>query len=78
VEKKQEQYKWIRLAGFAFFLPATLVAGPLAGYYLGEYLKNKLNLSDNAVTIFVLVGLLVSLLEVVRIIRVIIREQKKG
>ena len=78
MDKKQEHYKWIKLAGFAFFVPVTLAAGPLLGYFAGYYLQTKYFPAIHLAAIFMLVGLLAGTLETIRIIKVMIKLEKGG
>jgi hypothetical protein len=50
-----------------------MVAGPLVGYLAGVYLRDKFRLGDRAVAIAVFIGLAASVMEAVRVIRLIIR-----
>lgn len=70
-------YKGIKTAGFATFIPFMLAAGPLSGYFIGEFLQRKFNLSSHIVLVSVVFGFLAGIMEAVRILRIIARMNKK-
>ena len=72
----QEIYKRIKIAGIMFFIPLTLAAGPLSGYFLGDFLQNKFGLSFYFSIGFVILGFIASIVEVVRIVRLAINIDK--
>lgn len=76
MESKKEYYKFIKLVGFAFFIPFVLVSGPLVGYLAGNFLQNKYFPNVRLTLILVLVGLLASTFETIRIIRLMIKLEK--
>ena len=66
---KKEAYKRIKIAGMLSFIPFVLAAGVLAGYMAGDYLEKKLHGGPLVVSLGVAFGIAVSILEVVRIIK---------
>ncbi|MDP1854359.1 MAG: DUF456 domain-containing protein [Candidatus Omnitrophota bacterium] len=76
VDKKKEFYKQTKIAGVLLFLPFVLVAGPLAGNFLGEYLRNKFNLGQAVSVICITMGFVSSAVETIRLIRLAIKIDK--
>ena len=75
--EKPKIYKWIKLLGFLMFIPMILLAGPLSGYIVGDFLVKKFKISGYATFIFIGVGFLASLVETVRIIRLAIKTEER-
>lgn len=75
--QKEEFYKRIKIAGMISFIPLMLAAGPFIGYLAGDYLGKK---SGLAYVIFICIGIgfLVSITEVIRIIRLVTKINKKS
>ena len=71
MRSKKERYKLIRISGLLFYMPAVLGAGPLSGYFLGEYLKKRFGIKTYVVIILILIGIFASIKEAVRIIRLV-------
>lgn len=67
---KNGLYKRLKIGGLLSFLPFVMAAGPLAGFFAGDYLIKRFNFP--AYTSYVLAGLgfLGSLRETVRVIRI--------
>jgi hypothetical protein len=76
VIQKKEFYKRIKIAGMVSFIPIILVTGPLAGYFIADFLGKKFGLAAYASLICIGIGLIVSIREVVRIIRMIYKIDK--
>ncbi|MDD5044585.1 MAG: AtpZ/AtpI family protein [Candidatus Omnitrophica bacterium] len=74
--KKKEFYKRIKIFGLASFIPFTLVSGPIAGYFAGDYLEKTLHLKFQLTLILILLGLVASLFETMKIIRAMIKMEK--
>ncbi len=68
VEKKQDVFRRIKIGGSISFIPFILVSGPLGGYLIGTYLKEKFRFDGRVVTASVVIGLIASLAETVRVI----------
>ncbi len=66
-------YKRIKIAGMLSFIPFILAAAPLGGWFLGEFLQKKFNLSVYVTYLCVLIGVAAGIREVVRIIRLVIK-----
>lgn len=70
---KKEAYKRIKIAGMLSFIPFVLAAGVLAGYMAAEYLERKFHTGFFTVPLGVGLGIAVSVLEVVRIIKLTLK-----
>jgi len=76
-KKKKAVYKWIKIAGLLSFLPFILAAGPMAGYFLGDYLVKRFGLSSYVSAICIILGFLGSAREAVRIVRLALRTENE-
>ena len=74
---KKELYKRIKIAGILSFIPFVLAGGVLGGYLMGDYLGKKSFFISFAMPICIGIGILVSILEVVRIIKLAVKIDKK-
>jgi hypothetical protein len=68
--QKEDLYKRVKIAGMVFFIPVMLAAGPFAGYFAGDYLAKKTGL---AYILFICIGIgfMASIMEIIRIIRLV-------
>ncbi len=66
-------YKQIKIVGFILFIPLILCAGPLAGYFTGDYLARRFNWPSYVSLLAAAVGFAASVKETVRIIRVALK-----
>lgn len=71
-------YKYIRVAGLVSSLPFILAAGPFAGFFIGDYLKQKFNLQEYIIYIFIVLGAASSLNTTVRIIIMLKNTSKRS
>ena len=69
-------YKWIKIGGLLSFIPIIIAAGPLAGYFLADYLEKRFGLPRYAVFICIAVGFIASLRETIRIIRLALKTEE--
>ncbi|HOE68284.1 MAG TPA: hypothetical protein PK997_01345 [Candidatus Omnitrophota bacterium] len=58
-----------RMLGVAVTIPAILISGPLAGFLLAHWLIKQWNLSPKLIMISVLLGLLGSSIQTIRLIK---------
>ncbi|MDD5116182.1 MAG: hypothetical protein PHW98_03865 [Candidatus Omnitrophica bacterium] len=75
--QKEDLYKGVKTAGLVSFIPFMLAAGPLSGYFVGTFLQEKFNLSYLTVLFGVFFGFLSAVFEIIRILKVIGRTNKK-
>ena len=71
-------YKWIRISGLLSFIPILLAAGPLAGYFLADYLEKGFNFPGWTSAVCVTIGFIASVRETVRIIRLALKAEADG
>lgn len=76
-EKKTATYKWIRIGGLLSFIPVILAAGPMAGYFLADYLKVKFGFPSYTYAICVVIGFAASARETIRIIKLALKNEKR-
>jgi uncharacterized protein YneF (UPF0154 family) len=74
---KRELYKNIKIAGLILYIPVTLLAGPLGGYFLGEFLVQKFKLANFYLVLLICIGLVTGVWESVRIIRMVLKIESK-
>ena len=77
-KQKKDLYRWIKIGGLLSFLPFVLVAGPLAGFYLGSYLEHRFGLPVYVSIFLVTIGFAASLKETIKIVRIALRTQEKA
>jgi len=70
---KKDFYRWVKLGGFASFIPLVLVTGPLTGFFLGDYIEKKFYPGSRWPLMLALIGLCAAIVEVIRIIRAMIK-----
>lgn len=75
--EKKVIYTQLRILGAAMFIPLFLAVGPISGFYLGVFLVRKYSLHISALFICVTLGLVAGTLETIKIIKFIMREEKK-
>ncbi len=76
--EKQELYKRIKIAGIISYIPVILATGPLGGYFLGNFLEKKLGLGSYVSIAAIGIGVVVSISEVIRAIRLAYRIDRKS
>ncbi|MDD5654240.1 MAG: hypothetical protein PHR91_01175 [Candidatus Omnitrophica bacterium] len=70
-------YKWVRTAGVLSFIPFVLVSGPVAGYFLGDFIVKKFVLPGYLTYICITAGFIASVHETVKIIRFALLNESK-
>lgn len=70
-EKKAEFYRLTKVWGLVSFVPVVLAAGPLAGYFLGDYLEKKIGFAPYLSLIFLGLGFVTSIKEIIKILKLI-------
>jgi len=58
---KEELYKRIKIAGLILYIPIMLLAGPMSGFFLGDYLQRKFHLPYFVLIILICLGLAVGI-----------------
>ena len=77
-KRKADLYRWIKIGGLLSFLPFVLVAGPLAGFYLGNYLEKRFSLPSYVSMVLIIVGFVGSFKEAVKVVKMALRAQEKA
>jgi len=78
VVSKKESYKWIKIAGILSFIPFILAGGALTGYLAGDYIAKKFSSAAFALPICVGIGLAASIIEVIRIVKLALKIDRKA
>ena len=73
---KETVYRWIRVSGQITLIPIVLCAGPLGGYYAGEWLTKAFHLPGWTTNACVLIGLAGAIRETIRILRIALKETR--
>lgn len=71
--RKEAAYKRIKIAGMLAYIPFILIAGPWAGYGLGEVVERKFSLGPMALLVGFGLGMLVAVIEIFRIIKLTLK-----
>ena len=75
--RKKDFYDGVKTIGFIAFIPFMLAAGPLSGYFVGNFIQKKFNLSIYVVLLSVFIGFIVGVMEMVRILKLVAKINKK-
>jgi hypothetical protein len=73
---KEQFFKQIKVAGIVACIPFVLAAGPLAGHFVGEYLRIKFKLGPAVSIICITIGFISGAVETVRLIKLISKIDK--
>ena len=76
--KKAAFYKWTKIWGLLSFIPVVLAAGPLAGYFLGDYLEKKIGYAPYLSLIFMAFGFFTSVREIIKILKMVQQTDAKS
>ena len=68
-------YKWIKIGGLLSFIPVIMAAGPLGGYFCGDYLQKRFGLPNFTSAICITIGFIASARETVKIIRLALKTE---
>lgn len=74
-KKSQDIYRWIKIGGILSFLPFVMVAGPFAGYLLGDYLEKRFHLPHYIYIFCIIIGLAAGIIETIRMLKVAIKAE---
>lgn len=67
-EKKQDAYRMFKQIGYVTMIPMALAAGPLAGFFIGNFIDSKFKTAPWFLVIFVLLGFGASIKETIYLI----------
>lgn len=76
--KKAYFYKWTKIWGLLSFVPVVLAAGPLAGYFLGDYLEKKIGYAPYLSLICLALGFFTSIREIIKILKLVQKTDAKS
>lgn len=76
--KKAEFYRLAKVWGLISFIPAVLAAGPLAGYFLGDYLERKIGFAPYLSLLCLALGFVTSVREIIKILKLIHKTDEKS
>ena len=68
-------YKWIKIGGLLSFIPVIMAAGPVGGYFCGDYLQKRFGLPNSTSVVCITIGFIASARETVRIIRLALKTE---
>jgi energy-converting hydrogenase Eha subunit E len=71
--KGESSYIWLKTAGLLAVIPVVLVCGPIGGYLVSDILVKNINLPVQTIAICVILGFVASVLETIRIIRLVLK-----
>ncbi len=69
--RKESLYQGIKVVGFVTFIPFILAAGPLTGFWVGDFLVKKFKFPDYLVLIGIGLGFLVAVIETIKILKAV-------
>ncbi len=78
-DKKAEDnlYSKFRTLGLLTTIPIMLAAGPLVGFFIGDFLDNRFNSRPIFVAVFVVVGFIAGARESIRVLKLAAGEDRK-
>lgn len=76
--KKAEFYRLAKIWGLLTFIPVVLAAGPLTGYFLGEYLEKRFGFAPYLSLLCLALGFTTSIREIIKILRIIYKTDAKS
>lgn len=77
MEKKDKFYSTLRQAGIYTAIPFLLALGPIIGYFIGNFLDQKLHTEPYLMILFILFGFIASGKEVYNLTKRAMKEMEK-
>jgi F0F1-type ATP synthase assembly protein I len=74
--REEEKYRWMRQVGLLTAIPTVLAAGPLIGFFIGNYLDKKFQTYPWLTFAGIILGFIASGKETITLIRRADRESK--
>ncbi len=71
-------YKKIRKTGFLLTIPFIMAAGPLTGYFIGDYLAHRFQWPSFVILLCMGFGFIAAIQEIIKIIRLTVKEDDKS
>jgi F0F1-type ATP synthase assembly protein I len=75
--KKTEFYRLTKIWGLISFVPVVLAAGPLAGYFLGDYLEKEIGFAPYLSLVCLGLGFVTSIREIIKILKLVDKTDNK-
>ncbi len=72
-----DMYRQIRMVGLLFMVPVIVGMWPIAGFFMGDYLRQRLGWSEYSPLIFAGLGFLAGILEMVAIWRALPKDSRR-
>jgi F0F1-type ATP synthase assembly protein I len=76
-EKKEDKYSFYKQLGILTTIPIILAVGPILGYFVGNYLDQKLSTSPYLMIIFIIFGFIASGKQVYNMVVKSMKEMEK-
>lgn len=76
--KKTDFYRLAKIWGLVSFIPVIMAAGPISGYFAGEYLEKKIGFAPYVSISFAALGFIAGAREVIRILRLINKSDRES
>jgi len=73
----KEIYKRIKIAGLIIFIPIMMAAGPVAGFFLGNYLHKRFGIGHYVIFLAITIGFLSGFFETIKIIKLATKTEKE-
>ena len=77
-EKKDAFYSQVKQLGALTAVPIILVAGPLAGYFIGNWVDGRFRVYPWGTVLFLIFGFVASGREIFRLLKQLLKEDKKN
>ena len=76
-ENKDAFYSQVKQIGALTAVPIILVAGPLAGYFFGNWVDGRFRVYPWGTILFLILGFVASGREIIRLLKQLLKEDKK-
>jgi hypothetical protein len=76
--QNKQVFTSIKIGGMLLYIPVILATGPLTGYLAGDFLVKKFHWGQAVLLSCIGIGFITSVVEIVRIIRLVSRIEKQS
>ena len=76
-EKKDRNLSQVKQIGTLTAVPIILLVGPLAGYFVGDWVDRKFHIHPWGILLFLLLGFTAAVREITRLLKQILQDDKK-
>jgi ATP synthase protein I len=77
MEKKDKFYSTLRQAGIYTAIPFLLALGPIIGYFIGNFLDQRLHTEPYLMILFILFGFIATGKEVYNLVKIAMRDMER-